>query len=83
MQRNSIEDQGGNVTTIYIGALNGFAIEGVEDITPLVQDPAIESIQPNRKIIPEKQYCPNALDRLDLDRAVTASSRPDGRETKA
>ena len=77
-----IEDQGGNVTHIYDRVLNGFAVEGVQDVTPLIQDPAIESVEPNFRAFPETQYFPAALDRLDLDRAVTASSRPDNREDR-
>ena len=77
-----VQDQGANVTTIYDRAFNGFAVEGVEDITPLVQDPAIDSVEPNFKVFPETQYFPTALDRLDLDKAVTLSSRPDNREQR-
>ena len=77
-----IEDQGGNVTKIYDRVFNGFAIEGVQDVTPLVQDPAIDSVEPNIRLWPQTQYLPAAEDRLDLDRAVTASSRPDNRESR-
>lgn len=77
-----IQDQGGNVTKIYDRVFNGFAVEGVEDITPLIQDPAIDSVEPNFKVFPEMQYFPTALDRLDLDKAVTLSSRPDNRESR-
>ena len=77
-----IEDQGGNVTHIYDRVLNGFAIEGVQDVTPLIQDPAIESVEPNFRAFPQTQYFPTAEDRLDLDKAVTASSRPDNREDR-
>ena len=78
-----IEDQGGNVTQIYDRVFNGFAIEHVQDVTPLIQDPAIESVEPNFRAYPQAQYYPTAEDRLDLDRAVTASSRPDNRESRA
>lgn len=77
-----VDDQGANVTTIYDRAFNGFAVEGVEDITPLIQDPAVDSVEPNFKVFPEMQYFPTALDRLDLDKAVTLSSRPDNREQR-
>ena len=77
-----VEDQGGNVTQIYDRIINGFVIEGVEDVTPLVQDPAIESITPDTRLSIQAQYLPNSLNRVDLDRAVTASSRPDSREQK-
>ena len=77
-----IEDQGGNVTKIYDRVLNGFAVEGVQDITPLIQDPAIESVEPNFRAFPQTQYLPAAEDRLDLDRALTPSSRPDNRESR-
>ena len=76
-----IEDQGGNVTQIYDRVLNGFAIEGVQDVTPLIQDPAIQSVEPNFRAWPQTQYLPAAEDRIDLDRAVTVSSRPDNRES--
>lgn len=75
-----IEDQGGNVTQLYTRAINGFAVEGVEDVTPLVQDPAIDTIEPDRFYSPQAQYLPNSIDRTDLDRAVTPASRPDNRE---
>ena len=55
-----IEDQGGNVTQIYDRAFNGFAVEGVEDVTPLVQDPAIDSVEPNFKVFaadPVSTHC--------------------------
>ena len=77
-----IEDQGSNVTTIYDRVFNGFAVEGVQDITPLIQDPAIDSVEPNFKVFPQMQYFPAALDRLDLEKAVTPSSRPDNREDR-
>ena len=77
-----IEDQGANVTHIYDRVLNGFAIENVQDVTPLIQDPAIESVEPNFRAFPQTQYLPAAEDRLDLDRAVTPSSRPDNRESR-
>ena len=77
-----IEDQGSNVTTIYDRVFNGFAVEGVQDITPLIQDPAIDSVEPNFKVYPQTQYFPTALDRLDLEKAITPSSRPDNREDR-
>ena len=77
-----IEDQGANVTQIYDRVLNGFALEGVQDVTPLIQDPAIDSVEPNFSVFPQTQYFPTAEDRLDLDRAVTVSSRPDNRESR-
>lgn len=77
-----VEDQGANVTSVYTRALNGFAIEGVQDVTPLVQDPAIQSVEPNWRDWPQRQYMPAGIDRTDLDKAVTASSRPDSRESK-
>ena len=61
-----IEDQGANVTQIYDRVLNGFAVEGVQDVTPLIQDPAIDSVEPNFKVYPQTQYLPTAEDRLDL-----------------
>ena len=77
-----IEAQGGNVTSIYTRAFNGFAIEGVEDVTPLLQNNAIDSIEPNWNNFPDAQYLDNGQNRLDIDRAVTASSRPDNRESR-
>ena len=77
-----VQDQGANVTQIYDRVLNGFVIKGVEDVTPLVQDPAIDTVEPNFKVWPQTQYFPTAEDRLDLDRAVTLSSRPDNREQR-
>lgn len=77
-----IEPQGGNVTQIYDRVLNGFAIEGVEDVTPLIQDPAVQSVEPNWKDFPQAQYLPTGHNRIDLDRAVTASTKPDNRESK-
>ena len=77
-----IQDQGANVTQIYDRVFNGFAVEGVQDVTPLIQDPAIDSVEPNFKVYPQTQYLPAAEDRLDLDRAVTLSSRPDNRESR-
>lgn len=77
-----IEDQDGNVTQIYDRVLNGFVVEGVQDVTPLIQDPAIDTVEPNFAVFPQTQYLPTAEDRLDLDRAVTASSRPDNRESR-
>ena len=77
-----IADQGANVTKIYDRVFNGFAVEGVQDVTPLIQDPAIDSVEPNFKVYPQTQYLPAAEDRLDLDRAVTLSSRPDNRESR-
>lgn len=77
-----IEDQGGNVTQIYDRVFNGFAVEGVQDITPLIQDQAIDSVEPNFKVYPQTQYLPTVEDRLDLEKAVTVSSRPDNRESR-
>ena len=77
-----IEDQGANVTQIYDRVLNGFVVEGVQDVTPLIQDPAIDTVEPNFLVFPQTQYLPAAEDRIDLDRAVTASSRPDNRESR-
>ena len=77
-----VQAQGGNVTRIYDRVLNGFAIEGVEDVTPLIQDPAIQTVEPNWRDWPQRQYVPTGIDRIDLDRAVTASSKPDSRESK-
>ena len=77
-----IEDQGANVTHIYDRVLNGFAVEGVQDVTPLIQDPAIESVEPNFRAFPQTQYFPSAEDRIDLEKAVTVSSRPDNREDR-
>lgn len=77
-----IEDQGANVTQIYDRVLNGFVVEGVQDVTPLIQDPAIDTVEPNFKVYPQTQYLPTAEDRLDLDRAITLSSRPDNRESR-
>ena len=77
-----IEDQGANVTQIYDRVLNGFVVEGVQDVTPLIQDPAIDTVEPNFSVFPQTQYFPTAEDRLDLDRAVTVSSRPDNRESR-
>ena len=74
-----IEDQGGNVTQIYDRVLNGFVVEGVEDVTPLIQDPAIDSVEPNVRLFPQTQYLPAAVDqdliwirpsRLQADRTI-------------
>ena len=48
-----LEDQGANVTQIYTRVFNGFAIEGVEDVTPLIQDEAIQVYSPIEIIIPK------------------------------
>jgi subtilisin len=81
-----VEDQGANVTAVYTRALNGFAIEGVQDVTPLIQDPAIESVTPNWRAYPQAQYLDNGLNRIDIDRAIGSTggvaSKPDNREQK-
>jgi subtilisin len=73
---------GGYVDRTFPLAIQGFSVKGVENITVLATDPSIMTIEPNRIKPVDTQYQSTGIDRIDLDKAVTASYRPDSRETK-
>ena len=78
-----LEKQGnGNVTQVYDRAIQGFTVEDVTDLSPLANDPAVQSIEANTDVPVDAQFISTGLDRIDLDKATTSSYRPDSRETK-
>ena len=79
---DTLKAQGGSVDHVYTRAIDGFSVKGVDNIAPLAFDPAVEKVERNVAMPYEAQYIPTGIDRIDLDKAVTAAYRPDKKETK-
>ena len=78
-----LQEQGGNVTNVYDRAINGFAVAGVSDLSPLINDPAVENVEPNIEVPLDRQYQSTGIGRIGLNYAtVTGPYKPDNRETR-
>ena len=78
-----LQEQGGNVTNVYDRAINGFAVAGVSDLSPLINDPAVQNVEANIEVPLDRQYQSTGIGRIGLNYAsVTAPYKPDNRETR-
>jgi subtilisin len=76
----TLKKQGGHVDKVYENALKGFSVKNVKNPAVLLSDSSIATIEPDYMDQTQRQYMPNVINRIDLDRAVTTSFRPDNRE---
>ena len=79
--QEELKEQGGNVSQIYTNTIKGFAVKNVSDLSVLLDDPNIATIEPDKLIVANTQYRSHGVVRLG-GMEMDGTYKIDGREGK-